>query len=731
MTIYINHPTIDIEVNIPSNSHNKLIQILVEYFENSSSLRSQSKQTLKRKVTTVEWFYAFFIDIGYLELPLRDLPDSIFNVFANWCAERRTLIRGNGNGPRTRAVNLMGMVSTALEEQYGESWDFLDKVNFRRIKNNFNIQSRPSDKRQALKGLAGEECPYTDKQLFLSLRYVCAWLILEESRQKKVVLESDSIKALLSNLTLKHSPDELMTMHSFSHFNEIIKNAPRHPSHKESVSQLIKLANLINEVDDIYVKESFLRAMSSIQFKTLSESKIQKLSNRMVFHSKSYNHVYYEHSVGPEKGNRISPQFKRFTPFDLLYPSIASVISMINLLASERIQHSGLTKLTLDNVTINTNPSNMIKSLEVLFEKQRSNSCFSTIIYKSNDKNPLIYNAYKNYVDSMSSVQSLFPSEYRGSNATNKKSIKIKNKLLPQYRSRIFEGALYHIAEAIPFTLLADENSLLRKKINADIADKAEEYVAPFCWLLNSIINSRIGLRKNPELTKKTAKEKVRENLYLSTEYIGNSRVAFDRPNPVREIDGEYDDVILEKKPFTLNSSLSDISFLTAHNTDTKHNIYLDRLPEKERIDFIKSVPVRIAELMELDAMKLLELKKHNKVYTVSEAKKVLGLVNIDEIYLSIDEEFIGLDGEIKHGNDTLYIATKENASLILRHIEHYENEIPRLLQNHPEARGRIMDALLACYNLHLIIDKFPKDVLEKSREIASRLSCDLFPPLV
>ena len=732
MTIKIRHHSVEMEVNLPNRSNNKLISIIIRYFQGSSHLLSLSPESVKKYVTTVELFHEFIIDFGYLDMALRDIPASIFNTFSKWCAERRTIIRGNGEGARARSITIMGLIQKALEEKLDSEWSRLEKVQFQKLKESFNIQKRPSEKRPPLIGLAGSSCIYSDKQLFQSLRYVCAWIILEEKRQKNRVLEFNGVKDILRRIVAKHTPQELLTMQSFSHFNEILKGRIKHPSHLESVYLLKELVEKVNEIEDIYVKESLLRSMSLLQFNTLSGDKIQDLSRRMEFYIDTYKHVSFNESLGTKKGNRVTPQFKRFTPFDLLYTPLSSVLCMINLLASERVQHAGILNITLDDVIINICPHTNVNSLEIVFEKQRSKSFFSTLTYKSNDKNPLIYEAYKCYFDQISDFQSNLPLDYKGTRNNNKKSINITNKLIPQLRSGIAAGSHYHIADSIMFSLLADENSLLRKKINMDAGKEAGDYVAPFCWLLNRIIQSRTGSGKrvNEDSITADAKAKKRESLFLSTEYIGNSRIALEQGVVANEV-VESENNELVKKSFTLNSSLSDIAFLTAHNTDTKHNVYLDRLPEKEKIEFIESIPVRVGELMEIDALKLLKFKKHNKVYSVIEAKKILGLLNVDEIYQEVDEEVIGLDGEIKYGEDVLYIATPENSALIIKHIEYLESEIPRLLQNHPEARGRVMDALLSCYNLKLIINKFPKNIVSESIKIAERLSNNLFPPLI
>jgi len=168
--------------------------------------------------------------------------------------------------------------------------------------------------------------------LFQSLRYVCAWIILEERRQKNRVLEFSGINEILSDIIAKHPPQELMTMQSFSHFNEILKGRTKHSCHSDSVLLFKELAEKVNEVEDIYVKESLLRAMSLLQFKTLSACKVQDISQRMEFYIDTYKHVSFNESLGTTKGNRITPQFKRFTPFDLLYIPLSSVICMVNLL---------------------------------------------------------------------------------------------------------------------------------------------------------------------------------------------------------------------------------------------------------------------------------------------------------------------------------------------------------------------------------------------------------------
>lgn len=676
-------------------------------------------------------FQEFLDDTGYIGKSIRDLPDMLFNIFAKWCAERRTFIRGNGEGARSRAVSLIGILNIALDEHYQSlGWSNLEVAKLRRMKNTFNIQRRPSLKRPPLSGLAGKDCPFSDKQLFQSLRYVNAWLIIEENRQKDIVLSSPNVIIVLDRIRKNHSPDELMTMRSFTHFSEFIKRKPSHPCHLTSIDDLIELAQNVKEVSDELVKESCLRAMSLLQTKSLSKNMILDLSNRISFANKSYCPFLIDSALGHHvKGNRVTAQYKRFTPFELLYPSHTSVTCMINLLASERVQHGGLSLLKINDVITTIDPITKIKGLEINFRKVRAFSSFSSIKYQSNDRNPLVYKAYSTYLESICRCQDILPFEYKGKSARNI-PINIMNALLPKYSSGIFEGSMYHISEAVPFRLLSDETSLLREKINNDAGVKKDEFVAPFCWLLDRIIESFTGTRKGSERTQKE-KEIEYDRLFLSTEYIGNSRVALDSNVMVAETGINDGANSKDKKPFTLNSALSDVSFLTAHNTDTKHNVYLDRLPTKEKIEFLESVPVRVAELMEIDAIKLISLKNKTKVYTVYEAKKVLGLLNVDELYLSLDEALIGLDGEIKHGNQTLYIATAENAALITRHIEHYESEIPRLLQNHPENRSRIMDAMLSCYKLKLVIKKFPYDIVKNSKDLASQLTDELFPPLV
>jgi hypothetical protein len=731
MPFKIKHPSFEVIVDIPANPSNQLMKLIICYLEKSNDFANYVEDTLSVKATTVRMFYEFLEDTGNLNKSIMDLPNMLFNVFAKWCGERRTIIRGNGEGARNRALNIMQIINKALGEFSNVlGWSNLERAKTQRLNDSFNIQKRPSKKRAPLSGLAGKDCPYSDKQLFQSLRYVNAWLIIEESRQRELVLASSSVCSILEKIRNSHTPDELMTMRSFSHFSEFIKRSPKHPSHLTCIDDLVQLAQSVNEVSDIYVKEGFIRSMSLLQSKTLSKAKVIDLSNRIIFNKNSY----YPFSFDIEKptnlkGNRVSAQFKRFTPFELLFPSHVNVTSMINLLASERIQYSGLTRLCLDDVKKTIDPIYEIESIEFDFSKVRAFSDFSTMQYKSNDKNPLVYKAYNTYLKSITSCQRLLPIEYRGASGKNKPII-ILNALLPKYSTSMFEGKNYHISEGISFRLLSDENSLLRKKINLDAGDKQNEFVDPFCWLLKHIIDSYTGTRKGSDRTCRV-KEGNLERLYLSTEYIGNSRVTLEKTELVTEFGSDLDKNKVGKRPFSLNSDLSDVAFLTAHKTKTKYNVYLDRLPEKERVEFIESAPIRVAELMEIDAMKLSKLKDTSKVFTVYEAKKILGLLNVDELYMSVDETLIGLDGEIKNGDETLYISTVENAALITRHIKHYESEIPRLLQNHPEHRTRIMDALLACYNLQLVLKKFPQNIVERSRNMAANLANELFPPLV
>ncbi|WP_413284043.1 hypothetical protein [Vibrio sp. MA40-2] len=724
MTVNVNHPSAELTVNIPNDSQNTLIKLIQDYFEKSRHIRGLSPDTVSTIITTAEYFYGFLVDSGILLLKFSDIPSSMLNQFAKWCSERRTIIRGNGMGARDRSLKIIAVLNKNIEERLTQSITQYDKATIKRLTKNFTIQKRAPKKRPPMSQIFGQHCPFNDKQFLNSIRYVSAWLILEDLRQKETVLKSTGIKKILKKLQSKNTVQEIMTMFNFSHFAEI-KRVYQHESHLSALPLLEELANEVKEVEDIYVKESFFRSISSLQQKTLSKQQIIDFSQRSHFHSKSYDQQFLDKKLGQVAGNRISLQFKRFTPFDLLYPTTTSIIAMCNLLASEKIQHSGIETLTLDDCVVSTNPVSQITKFSLDYAKKRGQRRFSTIEYASNDTNPLIYKAYMAYFTSVRESQARLPSSYlRGRAGSNSKPIDVRNKFCPTFRSNILGGALYSGNEQTLFRLIADKDSLLRHKIDDDLQESAEEYVLPFAWAINEILLSRDSKRKSLD-----NREALRP-IYLNTEAIGNTRIVAERKRPIEETIIN-DDASIDASGYTLNSSLIDIARLTSHSAKTKQEVYLDRLPDKEKLDFIDSAPVRVAELMEIDAQKLIKMKETSKVFKVEEVKEVLGLLSNEEIYSYVPEEDIGLDGEIKHGKDIIYIATEENAALILRHIEYYKSEIPNLLKNQPEARSRIMDALLESYRLHLVIRKFPKNVVEAAKKIASKLSNELYPPLV
>lgn len=167
---------------------------------------------------------------------------------------------------------------------------------------------------------------------------------------------------------------------------------------------------------------------------------------------------------------------------------------------------------------------------------------------------------------------------------------------------------------------------------------------------------------------------------------------------------------------------------MSGHSKKTEEDVYYSRYPRivKEKISDTPSLSYRVAEMMSNFADDINDMLSKTEVLNKSDVKSLLGLNHISDAV-----EDIGLLGEFKSKQKTVYVATASTAALILRRLDHLKAEIPRIIQ-HQRSSKRIVTAVLKEFiQLSEVLAKFPKNVLSEGEKHSKKLPTSLFPPIV
>jgi hypothetical protein len=186
--------------------------------------------------------------------------------------------------------------------------------------------------------------------------------------------------------------------------------------------------------------------------------------------------------------------------------------------------------------------------------------------------------------------------------------------------------------------------------------------------------------------------------------------------------------VLVSSVNTTIGSHADAAASLSGHTKKTEEDIYYSRFPRivKEKITDTPSLSYRVAEMMSNFADDINDMLSQTEVLSKSAVKNLLGLNHISDAV-----EGIGLLGEFESNQKTIYIATASTAALILRRLDHLKAEIPRIIQHQRSSRRIATGVLKEFIQLSEVLAKFPKNVLAQGEKHSKKLPSSLFPPIV
>ena len=407
------------------------------------------------------------------------------------------------------------------------------------------------------------------------------------------------------------------------------------------------------------------------------------------------------------KKNHNLGAIKTVTFSSLVRPTDAETFSLQCLLASERVQSSGLYRHKLSDISI------LESSFQSFFTKKRGkgndSKKFPTNRYK---RNTLIYRAFSDWKLLMEGAQEYIEQDN-------------KNKTLAYYeREHSPRGVLYNdIPSMWVFDLVSDPTSLYYKRLMLEVGLQGK----PFIWLLSRLKehNQKVA-RQNA--TYDVARGKFKKGLLLDLPKRGDFvdlpwlGLAPDFIAKSREQMDDGTEVTLKTDSKVLNPESDEVSAeLTGHSDTVKKDVYQNRSDSPEMIQSMRTFSAEVGELMEKEADKIKQSINNTSVLTLAEAAKILGVEKecnkIEELTNLLAERKIdiGFLGEYELDGQQVVLVTDLTAALMEGYIEHITKELPRLKLDDED---KAIEALIKRAYLIALLEEFPASIRSKGHKI-------------
>lgn len=741
------------KLEVPAETEHPILQAIWFKFY-SKKFAKLGDGSVKIWVRGANKLYHFLTNRGYTAI--NTTPVTIFNEWAITLAQDKDSSKSYYQvRPFVTAVKDYFFAKGSLLSI--DEYDFLNQVI-----QEFDIQRRSSKKKPPL-SMMFSNCPYGDDELLVSLRLVCANIILLEQKAKDTILNQEYCRHFLEfECDSVSNPYYLQSFNSGSNECRTIM-LPIFKAIFEENNEFAKECVLTevfsnynfdyclnsSNVSDLYAE--FISPKKKLIESPLSVADIEEMKSKLK-HSKpsmralgekygcteydarrsiegyfpesiprdvvinirnEYSKPHYTHSdaqkeYGIKKHTLVrllkngghsykvvtSPSKSRYMTSHLNIDSLGltgnswtcryfgvSNLTSLNpiqewalfcLLATEGVQTTGVQNLVFSDIKETSSISGK-QTIQFDYIKNRSTISLSTALHSNKDTPDVFYRAYNCAVS-----QAKRAIKYRNTTESDKvfdSTIFSLSKFLNS------KGRGAHIRER-----LLNSNSVLRNALGELISN---EQLEPFLWLLERLKKSGKAL-------------------------------------PISPIHESF--VLVSSVNTTIGSHADAAARLPGHSKKTEEDVYYSRYPRivKEKISDTPSLSYRVAEMMSNFADDINDMLSKTEVLNKSDVKSLLGLNHISDAV-----EDIGLLGEFKSKQKTVYVATASTAALILRRLDHLKAEIPRIIQ-HQRSSKRIVTAVLKEFiQLSEVLAKFPKNVLSEGEKHSKKLPTSLFPPIV
>lgn len=741
----------------------------------STSFAEYSTASRKLMLSQYNRYYKFLQTNGYLSI--EDTPITLFNEYGLF------VNRESGVKPYKLVNPIVLLSKTYLSENAAqldtEEYDFLV-----RAIENFNLQRDQEEKKLTLAFLF-DNCPYTDVELLISLRLVCAHIIYIEYETKKDLLNTNNLEKHIINKYTQSKIEESRfdcgkydtwsSSKRFKNIYEPVMKAIYESQNKIAQERLltsvlsnrgIELKLDSDNIEKIYKK--FITVRDTKRPLRLSKSNILDIRNKVNSSRKSIKKLAEKYGYG-DKEKTISELIKN--------PSRKSTVidkETLDKIKKEYLTSAVYTKrdaardYSVSSHTITDIFKRDIEELFYDYKATRAASPYYKVRFSiSNITDHIAISGWTlgcyNLDDFIFPDQAqqwalmcLLASEgvqtsgmqrlllnncIRTESNSGKKSIQfnyVKARAKAKFstalysnsdRPRVFYKAYESCYQTIKRASQFSNEPLVHPFFQNNLPNSLRRFLRSnkSAVLRTRLFNPNSVLRKT--LENRLSRKQIEPALWLLKK-ISDSDTINLLPSTIRETF-----VAITGISIGYGSRGYASARLSAHSEKTHKLTYLDRYPAivKEQLSNTPSMAIRIGELMERQSNAIEKLTRNNISITVSEAKKALGLNSInDDLSIFDSQKYkLGLCGEISLDRKKLYLATPSSAALIIKRLQHLKNEVPAVI-SHQRNVGPIFEKIVMEFIiLSEVLSKFPKKIVSKGEKLSIKLPQELFPPLI
>lgn len=551
---------------------------------------------------------------------------------------------------------------------------------------------------------------YTDDQILISMRRVLIWFLktMDQIRHDYLAENHDLAKSNFNIFDDGKTPhlNSIMTMSLTPGSVSLCQKKMANGYHLRSMLNL--KSKIANEMM-FYANRHFNRRLSAGDSFNTWEIRRELEANFTTAEGRRkcakdidrLNHLRTSYPSRIEKGKKFTSICQSVLPVGILFTTTLSERRAFAwLLASDRIQQSGLDRATLDDVLLDGYDSTGIPNkIQIRFIKGRSSKpgksdkSFNTPIYQRGKDE--MFDVYYNYYLLRKNEEKHFSQVERPGYLTPSKWNKLYQR--PSCLSQ---------STTLPLYLLGIPNTEMFRTCMQDV-----EMAEPFLEILNQSVQQSTRYSIGRILKKIHGKELSEQNLPISMDLIAQTRAIME--------DEESDQPRVTAE-------------MSAHSLKTHNEIYIDRSDITKKINssihtFGSDVGDKIYEL----AKKMGEIVKNEPDYNRTALIEKLGLCPPSTLTLDGSNEInevinearklgmgTGLIDEINISSDTYIIQDPVIAAIIMSYINHLERIKTKITGN----KVRIKLAISHQLYLESLLEKFHRKHIKKAKELVKEI---------
>lgn len=665
---------------LPNDMHNQNFLLLyIDYTKRKRflDLTHATKQNRGRQLV-------IFLD--YTVLLIRKyggVPSDVFFRYVNHIKSTTKRIGNTLNGSITPMIYILKLYGGQTEKvYYSEYWIPEFYLMITRAPTFTWEEAHPRESLSTKYNLG-----FTSKEMVESLLLLCCYIINTFDEKRKLLLQHKSLeKAVLESFQI--SPDNYPTY--------ALVGDLRHPIYNVSRRLYGELARAIIATDDNWLIERFLKD-NPYPDEFLPDEPYIKVKRKewlKLWVNKSTGHIKNVITINKKK-HRMQTM-KTYCMNDLHGLSHEVVFAMQCILACHRIQKSGVERMNLNDVISNS------KGVQFKYHKGRGKKKYATPVL---NKGTLPYKTVQIFLEH-------FKQQHPGVNPKLIQYHKLRGKT--DGKGQIAakkEGRLDHF-----FIDLLDKSTEVHKHMKAELKEQA----TPILALLKKIIANNLTAMKN---SPSYGGNRPMPHVSLCIDSIARSRTEMgDWKSGATELKekSKYD-----KPAFKEKAEREVDAMLTAHNLETKQNIYENRSCSPEKIKSMRRFAAQVGDAMEQDTRALIELFDKTKVLDLNAVAKLLGIedaiIEQEDLYNIINQQLgsvIGDIGDIEFDGNRIVIQTPLTAALIVSKINHIENEIPRLKL---DCEKKALKAQLHRAYLAALLAEFSSSIIKEGEMMSTK----------